>query len=116
MPEKLLERRLRVAVAHLQDPLLAGTTDKPTAVTQQARKTKLWSDMLNDDDTDMPPLFEDLLEVDPGDEGADGNDAASDFLEAVEMDYVEEDSTFPAAQSLPSSASETATPVDSNLI
>uniref|UniRef100_A0AAV2LK34 Uncharacterized protein n=1 Tax=Knipowitschia caucasica TaxID=637954 RepID=A0AAV2LK34_KNICA len=115
MPEKILERRLRVAVAHPQDPLLAGTTDKPTAVTQQPRKTELWSDMLNDDDADMPPLFEDLLEVDPGDEGADGNDAASDFLEAVDMDDVEEDSTFPAAQSRPSSASEAATPVDSSL-
>uniref|UniRef100_A0AAV2K2F4 GAG protein n=1 Tax=Knipowitschia caucasica TaxID=637954 RepID=A0AAV2K2F4_KNICA len=115
MPEKILERRLRVAVAHPQDPLLAGTTDKPTAVTQQPRKTELWSDMLNDDDADMPPLFEDLLEVDPGDEGADGDDAASDFLEAVDMDDVEEDSTFPAAQSRPSSASEAATPVDSSL-
>ncbi|CAL9692893.1 unnamed protein product [Knipowitschia caucasica] len=115
MPEKILERRLRVAVAHPHDPLLAGTTDKPTAVTQQPRKTELWSDMLNDDDADMPPLFEDLLEVDPGDEGADGDDAASDFLEAVDMDDVEEDSTFPAAQSRPSSASEAATPVDSSL-
>ncbi|CAL9704375.1 unnamed protein product [Knipowitschia caucasica] len=115
MPEKILERRLSVAVAHPHDPLLAGTTDKPTAVTQQPRKTELWSDMLNDDDADMPPLFEDLLEVDPGDEGADGDDAASDFLEAVDMDDVEEDSTFPAAQSRPSSASEAATPVDSSL-
>uniref|UniRef100_A0AAV2M0X8 Uncharacterized protein n=1 Tax=Knipowitschia caucasica TaxID=637954 RepID=A0AAV2M0X8_KNICA len=72
MPEKILERRLRVAVAHPQDQLLAGTTDESTAVTQQTR-----------------------------DEGADGADAASDFLEAVDMDDVEEDSTFPAAQSRP---------------
>ncbi|KAK7889130.1 hypothetical protein WMY93_024690 [Mugilogobius chulae] len=101
LPEKILERRLRVAVANSHDPCLGEPTAKTTAITQQAQPAKAWADILDDEAADMPPLFEDLLEVDLGDEGADGDDAASDFLGAVDMDDVEEDTTFPSAQSRP---------------
>lgn len=113
MPEKILERRLRVAVANTQDPCLTQATPKTTADIHQARATTSWADMMDNISDEVPPLFEDILDLDTGNEEVDG-DAASDLLEAVDMEDVEEDSTFPLAQSRPSSASETS-PVDNNL-
>lgn len=110
MPEKILERRLRVAVANSQDPCLAPAAGKTTAETHQP-PSKSWAD---DVDDDMPPLFEDLLDMDQGVEDGEG-DASSDILEAVDMEDVEDDSTFPLAQSRPSSASETMSPMDNDL-
>lgn len=113
MPEKILERRLRVAVANSQDPCLAQATPKSTADVRLSQASTSWADSMDSLSEEMPPLFDDLLDADPGNEDAEG-DASSDILEAVDMDDVEDDSTFPLAQSRPSSASET-TPVDSNL-
>lgn len=114
MPEKILERRLRVAVANSQDPCLTQATAKATADTHQPRATTSWVDSMDSVSEDMPPLFEDLLDVDPDNEDADC-DAGSDLLEAVDMEDVEEDSTFPLTQSRPTSASETTPSVDKNL-
>lgn len=113
MPEKILERRLRVAVANSQDPCLTQATSNATADTHQARAATSWADSM-DAVSDMPPLFDELFDIRPGDEDAEG-DATSDLLEAVDMEDVEEDSTFPSAQSRPPSASETTSPVDNNL-
>lgn len=84
MPEKILERRLRVVVANNKDPCLSGAT--PSAAS--------W--------VDMPPLFEELLEVEPGCEDAEV-DANSDLLDMDEMEEEEDDSTFPVEQSRPPS-------------
>ncbi len=61
MPEKILERRLRVPVANNQDPCLSGATLKATTSTHQPRATASWADMIDTESADMPPLFEELL-------------------------------------------------------
>ena len=114
MTEKILERRLRVAVANSHDPCLSGTTPKATSSTHQPRATPSWADMMDEESSAMPPLFEDLLEVEPGGEDAEG-DAISDILDMDGMEDEEEDSTFPIPQSRPPSATDTAPPVDSSL-
>ena len=69
---------------------------------------------MDEESSAMPPLFEDLLEVEPGGEDAEG-DAISDILDMDGMEDEEEDSTFPIPQSRPPSATDTAPPVDSSL-
>ncbi len=73
-----------------------------------------WADMIEAESPDMPPLFEELLEVEPGCEEAEGH-ANSDLLDIEEMEDEEDDSTFPAQQSRPPSPSAATPPVDSSL-
>lgn len=89
MPEKILERRLRVAVTNSQDTCLAAVT--PTDV-HQARAPMSWADMMESESPVMPPLFEEEL---LGDEVAEC-DANSDLLDMGDMEEEEEDdSSFP---------------------
>ncbi|KAL7846643.1 hypothetical protein SRHO_G00216230 [Serrasalmus rhombeus] len=90
MPQKIRERRLQVAVANGQDPYLPGATAKAT-------------------DSDHQPR---ALE---GDEDSDGI-ANSDLLDGGDIEEDEEDdSTLPAQQSRPPSATDTGPQADSNL-
>ena len=114
MPEKVLERRLRVAVSTKQDPCLSGTAPKATTSTHLPRASSSWADMMDAESPEMPPLFEELLELEPGGEDAEG-DANSDLLDMDDMEDEEEDSTFPVEPSRPPSASDVVPPVDSNL-
>ncbi|KAA8596052.1 hypothetical protein FQN60_011343 [Etheostoma spectabile] len=97
---KILERQLRVAVANSDDPCLSETTLKVTTSTYQPQATPSWADMMDEETPDMPP-FQDLLEVEPGCEDAEGN-AISDLLDMDRMED-EENSTFPVQQSRPPS-------------
>lgn len=103
-----------MAVANRQDPCLTAATPQTATITHQPPATREWSDLMADEPSEMPPLFEDLLEGEPGAEDAEG-DANSDLLDMDEMDEEEDDTTFPIKQSRPPSASDTAPPVDSNL-
>lgn len=49
---------------------------------------------------DMPPLFEVLLEMEPGCKEAEGN-SNSDLLDVDKMEDKEDNSTFPTQQSSP---------------
>lgn len=62
MPEKIQEMRLRVAVANSKDPFLAVAPPQAPAITHQPQASTSWGDMMDDGSTEMPPLFEDLLE------------------------------------------------------
>lgn len=113
MPEKILERRLRVAVANSQDPCLTAPT--PKADVLQARAPLSWADMMDAESPVMTPLFEGLDQGLLGDEDAEC-DANSDFLDMGDMEEEEDDdSSFPPQQSRPSSATEGVPPMDSNL-
>ncbi|KAL6467752.1 hypothetical protein MHYP_G00234290 [Metynnis hypsauchen] len=118
MPQKIRERRLRVAVANGQDPYLPGATAKATVSDHQPRACTSWADMMEAEPQEVPPLFENLLtqvEGEPGDEDSDGM-ANSDLLDGGDMEEDEEDdSTFPAQQSRPPSATDTGAQADSNL-
>ncbi|XP_075948857.1 uncharacterized protein LOC142951249 [Anarhichas minor] len=111
MPEKTLERRLRVVVSNKQDPVLSGTTTKDTHL---PRAPSSWADMMDAECREIPPLFEGLLDVEPGCEDAEG-DANSDFLEMDDTEEEEDDSTFPLQQPRPPSASDAVSPMDSDL-
>lgn len=116
MPEKILERRLRVAVTNSQDPCLSAAT--ATSDICHPRASTSWADMMEEESPLMPPSFEDLLDQnvgEPGGEDAEG-DADSDLLDLEDMDEEQEDdSTFPPQQSRPPSGAEVAPLVDSNL-
>ena len=67
MPEKILERRLRVTVATNQDPCLAGAPAIASTSTHQSHATTSWADMMEAASPLVPPLFDDLiLEAEPG--------------------------------------------------
>lgn len=104
MPEKVLERRLRVAVTNSQDPCLSAAT--ATSDICHPRASTSWADMMEEESPLMPPSFEDLLDQnvgEPGGEDAEG-DADSDLLDLEDMDEEQEDdSTFPPQQSRPPS-------------
>lgn len=102
-----------MAVANSRDPSLSQATAKATAEFHRAPAPD-WSDSMDPAAGDVPPLFEDLLDADTGEDEAEDY-ASSDLLEAVDMDEVEEDSTFPLTQSRPSSASGTPVPIDRDL-
>ncbi|XP_041840350.1 uncharacterized protein LOC121639256 [Melanotaenia boesemani] len=112
MPEKILERRLRVAVANSQDPCLAAATPKPDV--HQPRVSTSWADLMDTESPVMPPLFDDLDQGVLGDEDAEC-DADSDLLDMVDMEEEEEDDSFPPQQSRPPSGAEAAPPMDSDL-
>ncbi|XP_034567334.1 uncharacterized protein LOC117832353 [Notolabrus celidotus] len=112
MSEKILERRPRVAVANRQDPCLSGAT--PKASTHQPRAEMDWATIMETDSPVMPPLFEELLDLERGEEDAEGG-ANSDLLDLNEMVDEEDDSTFPTQHSRPPSASDAAPQVDSSL-
>ncbi|XP_034564504.1 uncharacterized protein LOC117830473 [Notolabrus celidotus] len=114
MPEKILERRLRVAVANRQDPCLSGATPKASTSTHQPRAEMDWATIMETDSPVMPPLFEELLDLERGEEDAE-DDANSDLLDLNEMEDEEDDSTFPTQHSRPPSASDAAPQVDSSL-
>ncbi|KAA8590991.1 hypothetical protein FQN60_001934 [Etheostoma spectabile] len=111
MPEKILERQLRVAVANSHDPCLSGTTPTATNTTLQLQATPIWADIMDEETPDMPPLCEYLLEVEPGCEDAE----ISDLLDMNGMEDKEEGSMYPIQQSRPRSASNAAPPADSSL-
>lgn len=113
MPEKILERRLRVAVASSHDPCLPTASAQSATTSHPPRAIQSWADMMEEESPDMPPLFEDILGMEQDAEDVD--DANSDLLEVNDMDEVEEDSTFPVQQSRPSSASDVVPPMDANL-
>ena len=117
MPEKILERRLRVTVATNQDPCLAGATAKASTSAHQSQATTSWADMMEAASPLVPPLFDDIIfEAEPGAEDAEGDgDANSDILDMDGMEEEEDDSTFPVQLSRPPSASDAMQPVDSNL-
>ncbi|GAA6219773.1 uncharacterized protein LOC117830473 [Lates japonicus] len=114
MPEKILERRFRMAVANNQDPNLSGATPKATTSTHLPGAAPSWADIMDAEPPDMPPLFEELLEGEMCGEEAEG-DANSDLLDMDEMEDEEDDAKFPASQSRPHSASDAVPPVDSSL-
>ncbi|XP_077961988.1 uncharacterized protein LOC144410249 [Gasterosteus aculeatus] len=70
--------------------------------------------MMDAESPEMPPLFEELLELEPGGEDAEG-DANSDLLDVDDMEEEEDDSTFPVEPPRPPSASDVVPPVDNNL-
>lgn len=70
--------------------------------------------MMDAESPEMPPLFKDLLELEPGGEDAEG-DANSDLLDVDDMEEEEDDSTFPVEPPRPPSASDVVPPVDNNL-
>ncbi|XP_035985652.1 uncharacterized protein LOC118559064 [Fundulus heteroclitus] len=114
MPEKILERRLRVAVANSQDPCLSS----PSAVAaagenHQPRASKSWADMMEEEYPSMPPLFEGLTDSGKLDETE--GDSNSDLLELEDMEEEEDDSTFPGQHSRPPSGAEVTSPGDSDL-
>ncbi len=118
LPVKILEKRLRVAVAKKQDPCLPGPATQSSATEHLTRASTSWEDMMETESPDMPPLFEGLLmqeEGEPGDEDAEG-DANSDLLD-LDMDEEEEEdnSLFAIQPSRPPSANDSASQVDSNL-
>ena len=78
-------------MANIHGLCLSGTTPKGTNSTHQPQATPSWVDMIDEETPDMPPLFEDLLEVEPGCEDAEG-DAISDLEDMDGMEDEEEDS------------------------
>ncbi|KAK0148792.1 hypothetical protein N1851_010874 [Merluccius polli] len=115
MPEKILERRLRVTVATNQDPCLGGATAKASTNVHQSQAATSWADMMEAVSPLVPPLFDDaILEAEPGTEDAEG-DGNFDLLDMDGMEEEEDDSTFPVQLSRPPSASDAAQPADSNL-
>ncbi|KAL6465655.1 hypothetical protein MHYP_G00257880 [Metynnis hypsauchen] len=100
-PQKIRERRLRVAIANGQDPYLPRATAKATVSDHQPRVCTSWADMMEAEPQEVLPLFEDLLtqvEGELGDEDSDGM-AKSDLLDGCNMKEDEEDdSTFPTVQ------------------
>ncbi|XP_077949128.1 uncharacterized protein LOC120812025 [Gasterosteus aculeatus] len=114
MPEKIRERRLRVAASSKQDPCLSGTAPKASTSTHLLRASSSWADMMDAESTEMPPLFEELLELELGGEDAEG-DANSDLLDVDDIEEEEDDSTFPVEPPRPPSASDVVPPVDNNL-
>ncbi|KAK0152765.1 hypothetical protein N1851_005700 [Merluccius polli] len=117
MPEKILERRLRVTVATNQDPCLGGATAKASTSVHQSQAATSWADMMEAVSPLVPPLFDDaILEAEPGTEDAEGGgDANFDLLDMDGMEEEEDDSTFPVQLSRPPSASDAVQPADSNL-
>lgn len=111
MPEKVLERRLRVAVGNSENPCLAATAPMPAV--HQARASTSWADMMDAESTIMPLLFNDLDHGELGNEDAEC-DAKSDLLDMVDM---KEGRTpcFLHHQSRPSSAADAVPPTDSDL-
>lgn len=105
-----------MSVANKQDPCLSGAAS--TATDHLPRASASWAEMMEAESPDMPPLFEGLLTPEDGelgDEDADG-DANSDLLDLDMDDEEEEDnSLFPAQQSRPPSANDSAPPADNNL-
>lgn len=91
MLEKILEMRLRVMVANIQDSWLMASAPKPDIC--QARPSKSWVDIMDTESTVMSPLFDklDLGELGDKDAGCKPN---SDLLNMVEMKKEEDDSTF----------------------
>uniref|UniRef100_G3PNM0 Uncharacterized protein n=1 Tax=Gasterosteus aculeatus TaxID=69293 RepID=G3PNM0_GASAC len=114
MPEKIWERRLRVAASSKQDPCLSGTAPKASTSAHLPRASSSWADMMDAESPEMPPLFEQLLELEPGGEDAEG-DPNSDLLDVDDMEEEEDDSTFPVEPPKPPSASDVVPPVDNNL-
>lgn len=109
MPEKILERRLNVAVSNSQDPWLAAITPKPYI--HQVWASMSSAAMIYTKSPVLPLLFHGL---DHGvDEDTDCN-VNSDLLDMVDMEEEDNDSTFPPKQSWPSSADDVAPPADSN--
>lgn len=92
MPEKILERRKRVAVANSQDPCLAAVSHKPDV--HQASTS--WADMIDTESPVLPPLFNNLDHGELGNEDAEWN-ADSDLLDMVDMKEGEDDTAFPPA-------------------
>lgn len=116
MPEKILERRLRVAVANSQDPCLSSPSAVAAGENHQPRASKSWADMMEEESSPMPPLFEGLMEsreLERGLEETEG-DANSDLLDLEDMEE-EEDDVFPAQLSRPPSGADIASPGDSDL-
>ncbi|XP_039897551.1 uncharacterized protein LOC120739743 [Simochromis diagramma] len=64
MPEKVLERRLRVAVTNSQDPCLSAAT--ATSDIHHPRASTSWADMMEEESPLMPPSSEDLLDQNLG--------------------------------------------------
>lgn len=73
-----------------------------------------WADMMEAESPEIPPLFEELLEVETGFDEVEG-DANSDILDMDKMEDVEDDYTSRVKESRPPSASDAASPVDSSL-
>lgn len=95
-----------MVVASSQDPCLAVAPPPQVAPTShQPQAPKSWADMMDGGSPEMPPIFEDLLELDLGGEEAEGN-ANSDLLAMGKMEEV---------QSMSSSTTDAATAVESNL-
>ncbi|XP_054601035.2 uncharacterized protein [Nothobranchius furzeri] len=115
MPEKIRERRLRVAVANGRDPGLGSGTPVDTGDNHQPRASTNWADMM-EEEPPLPPLFEGLVDsglLEAGDDEA-GGDANSDLLD-LDMEEEEEDSTFPVQRSRPSSSTGVASQGDADL-
>lgn len=58
MPEKIRERRLRVAASSKQDPCLSGTAPKASTSAHLPRASSSWADMMDAESPEMPPLFD----------------------------------------------------------
>lgn len=103
MPKHILERRLRVAVSHAQDPCLSNTVSN-TASPPPLPAEKSWGEIMEEVTPDLPPIFENL-DGELDDEDAEGDDANSDILnDAMEDGEDEEDSSFPTPPSRPPSS------------
>ncbi len=116
LPVKILERRLRVAVANKQDPCLSRPATQSLATEHLTRASTSWADIIEAESPDMPPQFEGLLtqgEGEPGDEDAEG-DANFNLLD-LDMDEEEDNFLFPVQLSRPPSANDLASQIDSNL-
>lgn len=89
MPEKIKERRLRVAVANSQGPFLATTAPEPDV--HQAQAFMSWANMMGTESPFVPPMLDDLDHRELGDGDAEF-DANSDFLNMVDIEEEEDDS------------------------
>lgn len=86
-----------MAVTNSQDPCLAVASLQAATITHQPQVSRSWVDMMDDGSPEMPPMFEDLLEGEPGGEEAEGN-ANSDLLDMGKMEEEEDDSAHRTVQ------------------
>lgn len=56
MPEKILERRLRVAVASSPDPCLPTFSTQCATTSYPKQTAQSWEDMIEEESPDRPPL------------------------------------------------------------